>query len=146
MDADQELPDDQLPRGHTPIWIEPPSGATQVQMLERRSWGGDTRMSWWCKRSSAINVVLGLLYFYFCFISLKVCQVKVISSKVQNLITRNYLLCLSASVSANVDHFLVPFMTVKAGHMSQYESSELNDMAQVVASLVEILTLNEDMD
>ena len=85
MDADQELPDDQLPRGHTPIWIEPPSGATQVQMLERRSWGGDTRMSWWCKRSSAINVVLGLLYFYFCFISLKVCQVKVISSKVQIL-------------------------------------------------------------
>ena len=35
MDADQELPDDQLPRGHTPIWIEPPSGATEVQILER---------------------------------------------------------------------------------------------------------------
>ena len=35
MDADQELPDDQLPQGHTPIWIEPPGGATQVQMLER---------------------------------------------------------------------------------------------------------------
>ena len=35
MDADQELPDDQLPRGHTPIWIEPHIGATQVQMLER---------------------------------------------------------------------------------------------------------------
>ena len=35
MDADQELPDDQLPRGHTPIWIEPPSDATKVQIMER---------------------------------------------------------------------------------------------------------------
>ena len=35
MAADQELADDQLPAGHTPVWIEPPSGATQVQMLER---------------------------------------------------------------------------------------------------------------
>ena len=35
MDADQELPDDQLPPGHTPIWIQPPGGATQVEMLER---------------------------------------------------------------------------------------------------------------
>ena len=35
MAADQELPDDQLPAGHTPIWIEPPGGATQVQMLEK---------------------------------------------------------------------------------------------------------------
>ena len=35
MAADQELPDDQLPAGHTPVWIEPPRGATQVQMLER---------------------------------------------------------------------------------------------------------------
>ena len=33
--ADQELSDDQLPAGHTPVWIEPPRGATQVQMLER---------------------------------------------------------------------------------------------------------------
>ena len=33
--ADQELSDDQLPAGHTPVWIEPPGGATQVQMLER---------------------------------------------------------------------------------------------------------------
>ena len=35
MDADQELAEDQLPPGLTPIWIEPPDGATQVQMLER---------------------------------------------------------------------------------------------------------------
>ena len=35
MDADQELPDDQLPPGLTPIWIQPPDGATQVEMLER---------------------------------------------------------------------------------------------------------------
>ena len=35
MAADQELADDQLPAGHTPVWIEPPGGATQVQMLER---------------------------------------------------------------------------------------------------------------
>ena len=35
MDADQELPDDQLPPGLTPIWIQPPGGATQVEMLER---------------------------------------------------------------------------------------------------------------
>ena len=33
--ADEELADDQLPAGHTPVWIEPPRGATQVQMLER---------------------------------------------------------------------------------------------------------------
>ena len=35
MAADQELSDDQLPAGHTPVWIEPPGGTTQVQMLER---------------------------------------------------------------------------------------------------------------
>ena len=35
MAADQELSDDQLPAGHTPVWIEPPRDATQVQMLER---------------------------------------------------------------------------------------------------------------
>ena len=35
MAADQELADDQLPAGHTPVWIKPPHGATQVQMLER---------------------------------------------------------------------------------------------------------------
>ena len=34
-DADEELADDQLPAGHTPVWIEPPSNATQVEMLER---------------------------------------------------------------------------------------------------------------
>ena len=33
--ADQELADDQLPAGHTPVWIEPPRGATPVQKLER---------------------------------------------------------------------------------------------------------------
>ena len=33
--ADQELADDQLPAGHTPVWIKPPRGATEVQMLER---------------------------------------------------------------------------------------------------------------
>ena len=33
--ADQELADDQLPAGETPIWIQPPRGATQVDMLER---------------------------------------------------------------------------------------------------------------
>ena len=32
--ADQELANDQLPAGHTPVWIQPPSGATQVQVLE----------------------------------------------------------------------------------------------------------------
>ena len=35
MAADQELADDQLPAGHTPVWIEPAEDATQVQMLER---------------------------------------------------------------------------------------------------------------
>ena len=33
--GDEELADDQLPAGHTPVWIEPPRGATPVQMLER---------------------------------------------------------------------------------------------------------------
>ena len=35
MDADQELPDDQLPAGHTPVWIEPPISSTILQRLER---------------------------------------------------------------------------------------------------------------
>ena len=35
MDNDQELPDDQLPPGQAPVWIEPPEGVTQVEMLER---------------------------------------------------------------------------------------------------------------
>ena len=35
MAADQELADDQLPAGHTPVWIKPPRGASQVEMLER---------------------------------------------------------------------------------------------------------------
>ena len=35
MIADQELADDQLPAGHTPVWMEPPRDATQIEMLER---------------------------------------------------------------------------------------------------------------
>ena len=35
MAADQELADDQLPAGETPIWIQPPRGATQFEMLKR---------------------------------------------------------------------------------------------------------------
>ena len=35
MDNDQELPDDQLPPGQAPVWIEPPEGITEVEMLER---------------------------------------------------------------------------------------------------------------
>ena len=35
MADDQELPHDQLPEDHPPIWIEPPKHATEVQMLER---------------------------------------------------------------------------------------------------------------
>ena len=60
--ADEELADDQLPAGHTPVWIEPPGGATQVQMLERVETmagqyqdvmvlyygGGDERAAAWC--------------------------------------------------------------------------------------------------
>ena len=35
MDADQELAEDQLPPGLTPIWIKPPPRKNEVQMLER---------------------------------------------------------------------------------------------------------------
>ena len=62
MAADEELADDQLPAGHTPVWIEPPRGATQVQMLERVEtmagqyqdvmvlyYGSDERAAAWCK-------------------------------------------------------------------------------------------------
>ena len=62
MAADQELADDQLPAGHTPVWIEPPRGATQVQMLERVEtmagqyqdvmvlyYGRDERAAAWCE-------------------------------------------------------------------------------------------------
>ena len=63
MASDEELADDQLPAGHTPVWIEPPGGATQVQMLERvetmagqyqdvmvlYDWPRDERAAAWCK-------------------------------------------------------------------------------------------------
>ena len=42
MDGDQELPDDQLPPGLTPIWIQPPGGATKDEMLRPGSTEGDT--------------------------------------------------------------------------------------------------------
>ena len=36
MEADIELADDQLPGGHTPIWIQAPSwNTTELEMLER---------------------------------------------------------------------------------------------------------------
>ena len=35
MSSDQELDPDQLPRGHTPIWIQPPEGASEIEMMER---------------------------------------------------------------------------------------------------------------
>ena len=35
MSSDQELDPDQLPRGHTPIWIQPPKGASLIEMMER---------------------------------------------------------------------------------------------------------------
>ena len=60
--ADQELADDQLPAGHTPVWMEPPRGATYVRMLEKVEtmtgqyqvvmvlyWGSDERAAAWCK-------------------------------------------------------------------------------------------------
>ena len=61
--GDEELADDQLPAGHTPVWIEPPGGATQVQMLERvetmagqyqdvmvlNYFSRDERAAAWCK-------------------------------------------------------------------------------------------------
>ena len=35
MSSDQELDQDQLPRGHTPIWIQPPEDASPIEMMER---------------------------------------------------------------------------------------------------------------
>ena len=35
MSSDKELDPDQLPSGHTPIWIEPPKYATEIEMMER---------------------------------------------------------------------------------------------------------------
>ena len=35
MSSDQELDPNQLPRGHTPIWIQPPEDATDIEMMER---------------------------------------------------------------------------------------------------------------
>ena len=62
MAADQELADDQLPAGHTPVWIEPPRQASQVEMLERVEtmagqyqdvmvlfWNIDERAAVWCE-------------------------------------------------------------------------------------------------
>ena len=60
--ADEELADDQLPAGETPIWIQPPRGATQVDMLERVEtmagkyqdvmvvyWEREGRAAAWCR-------------------------------------------------------------------------------------------------
>ena len=35
MSSDQELDPDQLPRGQTPIWIQPPEDASDIEMMER---------------------------------------------------------------------------------------------------------------
>ena len=35
MSSDQELDPEQLPRGQTPIWIQPPKDASQIEMMER---------------------------------------------------------------------------------------------------------------
>ena len=37
MSSDHELDPDQLPRGHTPIWLQPPKDTTttQIEMMER---------------------------------------------------------------------------------------------------------------
>ena len=35
MSTDQELDPDQLPRGHTPIWIQPPEDSLQIEVMER---------------------------------------------------------------------------------------------------------------
>ena len=35
MSSDQELDPDQLPRGQTPIWIQPPRDASDIEMMER---------------------------------------------------------------------------------------------------------------
>ena len=35
ISSDQELDPDQLPRGQTPIWIQPPEDASQIEMMER---------------------------------------------------------------------------------------------------------------
>ena len=35
ISSDQELEPDQLPRGHTPIWIQPPYDASEIEMMER---------------------------------------------------------------------------------------------------------------
>ena len=35
MSSDQELDPDQLPRGHTPIWIQPPEDASKIEIMER---------------------------------------------------------------------------------------------------------------
>ena len=35
MSSDQELDPDQLPRGHTPMWIQTPDDASEIEMMER---------------------------------------------------------------------------------------------------------------
>ena len=35
MRSDHELDEDQLPKGITPIWIQPPEGTSQIEMMER---------------------------------------------------------------------------------------------------------------
>ena len=35
LSSDQELDPDQLPKGETPIWIQPPSGTSHIKMMER---------------------------------------------------------------------------------------------------------------
>ena len=35
MSSEEELDPDQLPRGQTPIWIQPPEDASEIEMMER---------------------------------------------------------------------------------------------------------------
>ena len=75
MAADQELADDQLPAGQTPVWIEPPPGATQVQKLERVEtmaeqyqdvmvlyYGIDERTAAWCAERGWKHLYAGRIH------------------------------------------------------------------------------------
>ena len=47
MSSDQELDPDELPEGQTPIWIQPPEDASQIEMMERHN---GSNLDIWDKR------------------------------------------------------------------------------------------------
>ena len=69
MSSDQELDPDQLPRGQTPIWIQPPYGASQIEMMKRvlkipelKQYNNNVTVLYWEKDDEVMDMCNNLGY------------------------------------------------------------------------------------